>query len=136
VRLRGLVRGGRESVASQFWTMTRLGDVVDTEAAARDFLIALADGAEVLVRAGEAGRRRSLSIVAAGRFGAIPIVRGAGYLHEARLGPGEEVEAIGELRRDVDPSVASAHPRARPMRWTLVVPPDGPLALFRSSRGP
>jgi hypothetical protein len=123
-------------VACSFCLRGEFGGVIDADIEADDFLLRLADGDLVRVRAGQAARRHALAIVDGGAAssGRLPRASG-GWFQEASVAPGQEIEVVGLLRKELDRSAAAPGPRALPMTWTLVPPARKKLALYCAETG-
>jgi hypothetical protein len=131
--------GNHPAVACSFCLRGEFGGVIDADVEADDFLLRLADGELVRVRAAGAAREHALAIVDgdAAAAGAKELPRATGgWFQEARVAPGEEIEVVGLLRRELDSSAAAPGPRALPTIWSLVAPLRKKLALYCTGSQP
>jgi hypothetical protein len=94
-----------------------------------DFRLRLEDGTAVRVRAGEAAARKALTLVDRqpqrwhGRSA-------EGWFWESRLTPGDELEVIGRLQRELDASAARVSDRQPALGWTVVAGAERLLLCF------
>lgn len=84
-----------------------------------DFSLRLADGSNVRVLAGAAAQGGRLTCIDSHPHRWRPVHPKDGWLYESRVSPGDEIEVVGVLRRQVDPSVARASDRSPALGWTL-----------------
>jgi hypothetical protein len=118
VRVRGTVEGGAATpgrpIARADCIRGDFGGIIDAAIEATDFVLRLADGERVRVRAGDAARAHQLRV-----------------LHDRMaLAAGDEVEVVGLATRELDPALPSRGPREAPLGWVLLAPPRGVLALL------
>jgi hypothetical protein len=98
---------------------------------AQDFLLRLDDGGTVRVRARDAADRKLLALVdrQPQRWRG---QGGDGWFWESRLSPGDEIEVIGCLQRELDSSAPRVSDRQPALGWSLMA---GPAAGRGRSRG-
>jgi hypothetical protein len=107
-------------VVSRHEVGERGGGSVERSLSALNFSLRLADGSRVKVLAQEAAAHRSLRLFdtqphrwkAEGKRG--------GWYCESRVAPGDEVEVIGRLSRQVDPHAERASDRQPALSWIVV----------------
>ena len=139
VRLRGVVRAesarparlsGVPSVACVYAIGERGGGWVDHGTTAQDFVIGLGDETAVRVLAGQAAADRRLRLWAGRpqrwRRGRVR----DGWFSEARITPGDEVEVVGRLVRQIDPSAPRLGDRQPGLRWVVMAAPGDPRGLW------
>jgi hypothetical protein len=92
----------------------------------------------VMLRAARAHLRAgTLALVDGGceRWSGKPVAQGEpGCFTEARVSPGDEVEVVGRLGKEVDVHAPSSGHRLPPTRYTLTAPEHGPLLVLASRR--
>ena len=113
----------------------RRGGKAGAGSAVADFVLRLRDGTEVRVLAAAANERRRLRIVddSPHRWSSAWL-RGA-WCWESRVCLGQEIEVVGLLERQVDPSAARLGDRSPALRW-LVAPTRHGLCLRFSTTVP
>ncbi len=128
VRLSGVVEAdrlamagfsGQPTVISRHEVGERGGGSVDRGLAVVDFHLRLADGSKVRVLAEDAHSRRALRIYdqRPHRWRAERDDRG--WFCESRLAPGDSVEVIGQVQRELDTHAERVSDRQAPLTWTL-----------------
>lgn len=137
VRVQGVVEGqsltraefsGIAAVVSRHELGERGGGAVERGLAVHDFDLRLEDGSRVRVLARQAARRRWLRLLDRqpdrwlGEKGAM------GWVCESRVEPGETIEVIGRLSREVDPSAPRISDRQPALGWTMAAETE-PLFL-------
>lgn len=128
VRLLGVVEGetlthaefsGVASVVSRHELGERGGGAVERGLEVHDFSLRLEDGSRVRVLARQAARRRWLRLLDRrpdrwrGQRGEM------GWVCESRVEPGEKIEVIGRLAREVDPTAPRISDRQPALGWTV-----------------
>jgi|tagenome__1003787_1003787.scaffolds.fasta_scaffold20625692_1 hypothetical protein len=136
VRLRGRVvdeavgRGeAGEAVVSRQLVRNSLGGVRSEGFLAHDFDLVLESGELVRVHAEGAATLRSLVLLdgAEDHWEEQGLTRG--WFCESRLHPGDEIEVMGTLLRELDPRAAAHGFRQAPVRWSLIAGPSQPVVL-------
>jgi hypothetical protein len=139
VRLRGVVEAdddavghgefsGAPAVVSRHEVGERGGGSVERGLTARDFSLRLRDGSRVKVLAEDAAAHRALWLVDPRPHRWKGDRRKGGWFCESRVAPGDEVEVIGRLSREVDPHAERASDRQPALSW-IVVAAQGRMAL-------
>jgi hypothetical protein len=146
VRLRGLVEGGDHlraaelsglrSVAYRVAYGERGGGSVHDDTWASDFDLRLCDGTSVRVLAREASAQGLLKLIdgKAERWNS-PTSR-EGWFCESRLVPGDEIEIVGTLLRQIDLSAERSSDRQAPLRWKLLPVRSGLFVYFDTRPAP
>jgi hypothetical protein len=145
VRLRGKVaddgriagNGGQDAVLCRQLVRNSLGGVLSEGFFAHDFDLLLETGDAVRVDAETAAGLGSLLLVddAEDHWEGQGLTRG--WFCESRLRPGDDVEIVGTLLREIDPRAAAHGFRRPPVRWVLIAGPSQPLVLrFSTNAGP
>jgi hypothetical protein len=137
VRVQGVVEGasvtraefsGVAAVVSRHELGERGGGAVERSFAAHDFDLRLEDGSRVRVMARQAAGRHWLRLLDRkpdrwlGEKGAM------GWVCESRVEPGETIEVIGRLSRQVDPTAPRISDRQPALGWMLAADSE-PLFL-------
>jgi hypothetical protein len=95
-----------------------------------DFVLRLDDGTSVRVRAGDAAARKSLALVDRQPQRWHGRGAGQGWFWESRLVPGDELEVIGRLQRELDASAARISDRQPALGWSVVAGVERLLLCF------
>jgi hypothetical protein len=138
VRLRGRVvndglpspaTGGPDAVLCRQSVRNALGGVLSDGMLAHDFDLLLDTGDAIRVQAETAAGLRSLVVLdeAEDHWEGRGLARG--WFCESRLRPGDDVEMVGTLLREIDPRATAHGFRRPPVRWTLIAAPSQPLVL-------
>jgi hypothetical protein len=144
VRLRGTVvddglpraAGGADAVVCRHSVRNALGSVLSEGIVAHDFDLLLDTGEAIRVQVETAAGLHALVVLdgAEDHWAGQGLVKG--WFCESRLRPGDEVEMVGTLLREIDPRAAAHGFRKPPVRWTLIPAPSQPLVLrFATTTG-
>jgi hypothetical protein len=102
---------------------------------ADDFDLALKDGTVVRVHAAEAAAARALIVASETSLVAHSPYASGLWCQEIRVAPGDEVEVVGRLGRELDASEAPISPRHLPVRWAVRASGEAePLMVTRGRR--
>jgi hypothetical protein len=114
----------------------RRGGMAGAGTSARDFVLRLADGTEVRVLAADAAERRRLRFVDASpqRWSSTRPL--GSWCWESRVCPGDEIEVMGTLVRQVDPSAPRLGDRSPALRWMVAGEGAGLCLRFATSSAP
>jgi hypothetical protein len=146
VRLRGKVvedgllraaASGPDAILCRQFVRNALGGVLSEGMLVHDFDLLLDSGDAIRVHAETAAGLRALVLLdsAEDHWEGQGLTRG--WFCESRLLPGDDVEVIGTLLREIDPRAAAHGFRRPPVRWTLIAAPSQPLVLrFATTSGP
>jgi hypothetical protein len=145
VRLRGTVSddslirapsGGSDAVVCRQLVRNALGGILSEGIFVHDFDLRLESGESVRVQVEMAAGVRALALLdgAEDHWEGQGMTRG--WFCESRLRPGDPLEVVGTLLREIDPGAAAHGFRRAPLRWTLIAAPSQPLVLrFCSTAG-
>ena len=143
VRLRGTVvdeglpgpAGGADAVICRQSVRNALGSVLSEGILAHDFDLLLDTGEAIRVQVETAAGLRALVVLdgAEDHWEGQGLVKG--WFCESRLRPGDEVETVGTLLREIDPRAAAHGFRKPSVRWTLIAAPSQPLVLRFATTG-
>jgi hypothetical protein len=137
VRVQGVVEGaavvraefsGIAAVVSRHELDERGGGAVGRSFAAQDFDLRLEDGSRVRVLAREAAGRHWLRLLDCRPDRWLGDKGAMGWVCESRVQPGETIEVIGRLSRQVDPTAPRISDRHPALGWTLAADSE-PLFL-------
>ena len=137
VRVQGVVEGasvtraefsGVAAVVSRHELGERGGGAVERGFAAHDFDLRLEDGSRVRVLAHQAARRHWLRLLDRQPDRWLGDKGAMGWVCESRVEPGETIEVIGRLSRQVDPTAPRISDRQPALGWTLAAEQE-PLFL-------
>jgi hypothetical protein len=125
---------GAPAVVSSHEVGERGGGSVERTLAAHDFSLRLSDGSKVKVMASDAAAHHALLLVdpRPHRWKG-DRVKG-GWFCESRVAPGDEVEVIGRLSREVDPHAERASDRQPALSWIVVAAKERLALRFKTRR--
>jgi hypothetical protein len=134
----GLLRtaaGNPDAVVCRQLVRNALGGVLSEGLLVHDFDLLLESGDAIRVHAETAAGLRALILLdgAEDHWEGQGLTRG--WFCESRLHPGDEIEVVGTLLREIDPRAAAHGFRQAPVRWTLIAAPSQPLVLRFSTTG-
>jgi hypothetical protein len=126
--IRAAGRAGNAVVCRQL-ARNALGGVLAEDFLVRDFDLLLPDGCVVRARAEAASELRALVLLddAEDRWAGQGLARA--WFCESRLHPGEDVEVVGTLLREIDLEAQAHSFRRAAVRWTVIAGPAQPLIL-------
>jgi hypothetical protein len=119
---------GIAAVVSRHELDERGGGAVERSFEAHDFDLRLEDGSRVRVMARQAAGRRWLRLLDRRPDRWLGDKGAMGWVCESRVQPGETIEVIGRLSRQVDPTAARVSDRQPALGWTLAAESE-PLFL-------
>jgi hypothetical protein len=123
---------GVPTVISRHEVGERHGGSVERGLLAVDFTLRLQDGHRVKVRARDAAARRALRLLDGQPHRWVGYRDQHGWFCESRVVPGDTVEVIGQLSREIDVRAERANDRQAGLAWTLVAGHDALSLRFRT----
>jgi hypothetical protein len=125
---------GAPAVVSHHEVGERGGGSVERTLTAHDFSLRLSDGSKVKVMAGDAAAHRALWLVDPHPDRWKGDRAKGGWFCESRVAPGDHVEVIGRLSREVDPNAERASDRQPALSWIVVAAKEHMALRFRTRR--
>ena len=104
--------------------------------AVHDFTLRLDDGSTVRVRAQDAAERRSLALVDRNPQRWLGERASEGWFWESRLAPGDEIEVIGRLQRELDTSAPRISDRQPALGYSVIAGKEGLFVCFGTQPAP
>jgi hypothetical protein len=123
---------GVPSVVSRHEVGERGGGSVERGLCAVDFTLRLQDGNKVKVLARDAAARRALRLLDGEPHRWVGDRESHGWYCESRVAPGDTVEVIAQLSREIDARAERASDRQVGLSWTLVAGAHAMAVRFRT----
>jgi hypothetical protein len=123
---------GEPTVVSRHEVGERGGGSVERGLCAVDFSLRLEDGNKVKILARDAAARRALRLLDGEPHRWLGYRDHHGWYCESRVAPGDRVEVIGQLSREIDAQAERASDRQPGLSWTLVAGHDAMSLRFRT----